>query len=144
MNPVRSRTRTYASAASNGVKNMYNVTIRTEFNSAHKLRGYKGKCESLHGHNWTIEVTVSAQRLNKLGMVIDFTDLKKGTLRFLEQLDHKYLNELKPFTKINPTSENISKFVYDGLKRICKRYKVKPVKVTVWETPTSSATYEPR
>lgn len=120
---------------------MYSVTIRTEFNSAHKLRNYKGKCESLHGHNWTVEVTVEGQKLNKLGILVDFIDLKKEISRFLEQLDHKYLNELKPFKKINPTSENIAKFIYDSLNVICRKYKVMPEKVTVWETPTNSATY---
>lgn len=123
---------------------MYSVTIRAEFNSAHKLRNYKGKCESLHGHNWAVDLTVCAQKLSKPGMVIDFTVLKKEVSKFLEQLDHKYLNELKPFKKINPTSENIARFIYNGLTGICKKYKIKPVRVTVWETPSSSATYEPR
>lgn len=121
---------------------MHSVTIRAEFNSAHKLRGYKGKCESLHGHNWAVEATVSASGLDKLGMVVDFAILKKEILKFLEQLDHKYLNELEPFKKLNPTSENIAEFIYSGLIGICKKYKVKPVRVTVWETPISSASYE--
>lgn len=118
---------------------MYTITVRAEFNSAHKLRGYKGKCESLHGHNWTVEVAVSAHKLNKIGMVMDFTVLKKEIIKILEQLDHKYLNELPPFKKINPTSENIAKFIYDGIRRM---RRVKAARVTVWETPTSSASYE--
>lgn len=121
---------------------MYNISIRTEFNSAHKLRDYKGKCEGLHGHNWTVEVVVGGQRLNKIGMLVDFTDLKKEVSELLDQLDHKYLNELKMFKKINPTSENIAKFIYNGLVGICKKYKVRPVRVTIWETPTSCASYE--
>lgn len=115
---------------------MYTVTVRTEFNSAHRLRDYRGKCESLHGHNWTVEVTVGAARLNKTGMVADFTVLKKELNNFLERLDHKFLNEIEPFDKINPTSENIAKYIYDGMS------KFKPIRVTVWETPTSAATYE--
>lgn len=123
---------------------MYSVTIRSEFNSAHKLRNYKGKCESLHGHNWAVDVVVCAQKLSMQGMVVDFTVLKKEVSKFLEQLDHKYLNELKPFKKINPTSENIARFIYNEVKAVCKKYKVKPVRVVVWETPTSCAAYGPR
>lgn len=115
---------------------MYTVTVRTEFNSAHRLRDYRGKCENLHGHNWTVEATFGSKKLDKKGMVVDFTVLKKELNKFLEKLDHKFLNELKPFNKINPTSENIAKYIYDGMG------KFRPKRVTVWETPTSSATYE--
>lgn len=121
---------------------MYNVTIRTEFNSAHRLRDYQGKCESLHGHNWIVEMTVGSTKLNKTGMVSDFGLLKRELSGFLERLDHKFLNELEPFSKLNPTSENIARYIYDGIKGFCKKYKVRPIRVTVWETPTSGATYE--
>lgn len=118
---------------------MYSITVRAEFNSAHRLRGCKGKCESLHGHNWVVEATVSARKIDKVGMLVDFNVLKKELSEFLEQLDHKYLNELKPFKKVNPTSENIAKYICEG---ISKKNKIKPLKVTVWETPTSGASYE--
>lgn len=144
---------------------MYNVTVHTEFNAAHRLREYNGKCESLHGHNWAVEVKAGAKKLNKIGMVVDFTELKKEVYELLEELDHKYLNELKPFKKnnpirsrsaegratsrcagtasngVNPTSENIAKYIHGGLKSFCKVRKIKLTSVTVWETPTSSATY---
>lgn len=115
---------------------MYTVTIRTEFNSAHKLRDYEGKCESLHGHNWVVEAALSSKKLDKSGMVADFAVLKRELNKFLERLDHKFLNELKPFNKINPTSENIARYIYEGMSRF------RPKRVTVWETPTSSAVYE--
>lgn len=118
---------------------MYTVSIRTEFNAAHRLRDYHGKCESLHGHNWSVEVTIQNKVLDKSGMVVDFSDIKQDVSRFLEQLDHKFLNELVPFKEINPTSENIAKFIYDGLKSLYQNL----IRVTVWETPTNCATYEP-
>lgn len=117
---------------------MYTITIRTEFNAAHRLRDYHGKCESLHGHNWSVEVKVRSEKLDKTGMVLDFSDLKKKVSEFLEILDHKFLNELEPFKDKNPTSENIARFIYDGLKPMCRDL----LEITVWETPTSSASYE--
>ena len=117
---------------------MYTVTVRTEFNAAHKLRDYHGKCESLHGHNWIVELAVRNNDLDKTGMVMDFSELKKKFSGILESLDHKFLNELEPFKKKNPTSENIARFIYDSLKPICKNI----AKVTVWETPASCASYE--
>lgn len=121
---------------------MYKVTVHTEFNAAHRLRDYKGKCESLHGHNWAVELTAGASDLNSTGMVLDFTELKKALLEHLDVLDHKFLNEIEPFLEVNPTSENICKFIYEGMKDYCTEQKVKLIKVTVWETPTSSASYE--
>lgn len=120
---------------------MYSVTVFTDFSAAHMLKNYKGKCESLHGHNWNVEVTAGAGKLNNAGMVMDFKDLKKEVNKFIDQLDHKFLNDLKPFKKNNPTSENIAYYIYKGLGPVCKRYKVKLIKVTVWETPASGATY---
>ena len=117
---------------------MYTVTIRTEFNAAHRLIDYHGKCESLHGHNWIVEVTVQSENLDKAGMVMDFSDLKREVSSLLENLDHKFLNELEPFKEQNPTSENIARFIYDSLKPVYKNL----TKVTVWETPTSCASYE--
>lgn len=123
---------------------MYTVTVRAEFSAAHRLRDYGGKCETLHGHNWGVEMTAGARQLPASGMVIDFSKLKAGLAGFLEKLDHKFINELEPFTKINPTSENIARFVYQGMEEFCRREKVELIRVTVWETATSSATYESR
>jgi len=120
---------------------MYSISIKTEFNAAHKLRAYHGKCESLHGHNWMVELGVESTTLNKTGMVMDFSVLKKALNEFLEYVDHKYLNELKYFKKVNPTSENIAKYIYDGMKGFCLKHKIDIKRVTVWETPSSGATY---
>ncbi len=117
---------------------MYSVEVRMHFSSAHNLRGYKGKCESLHGHNWEIVAVAGSPKLDRMGMVMDFHDLKKHLKLILDRLDHKYLNSIPYFRKINPTSENIAKYIYDRLK-----LKVRELQsVTVWESHNSSATYQ--
>lgn len=117
---------------------MYKVKVEACFSSAHNLRGYKGKCEELHGHNWKVELTAGADELDRAGMVLDFKYLKKRLNAVLEELDHKYLNRLPYFKKVNPTSENIAQFIYDSLKRSIPQL----LSVTVWENDSSCATYE--
>lgn len=116
---------------------MYNVKIEAYFSSAHSLRGYKGKCEALHGHNWKVEVTVESLKTGKAGMVVDFNDLKKELNRVLDKLDHKCLDKLGYFKKVNPTSENIAQYIYKQLKRRVPGLKI----VTVWESHNSCASY---
>lgn len=121
---------------------MYELMIETSFASAHQLRGYKGKCENLHGHNWRVQVYVSAQHLNSIDIAIDFHDLKRLTSEVVNQLDHKELNKVFPFTEINPSSENIAKWIFDNLKKKIAEYKgVTLTAVTVWESDTASVTY---
>lgn len=118
---------------------MYSLKVQGVFSSAHKLRGYKGKCEDLHGHNWLVEIVIKSAQLDALGMVLDFKFLKKKLNACLEQMDHKYLNKLVYFKKVNPTSENIAKYIYDQLKSTIPLLSC----VTVWENSTSSANYAP-
>ena len=119
---------------------MYEIKITDEFSGAHRLRNYRGKCESLHGHNWRVEISAYSAKLNSQGMVMDFKDLKASLRKALEILDHKHLNDLPYFKKKNPTSENIAEFIHKKLK--CKiRYKLK---VCVWETDRSQACYHER
>ena len=117
---------------------MYSLRVEGSFSSAHNLRGYKGKCEELHGHNWRVEVVVKSQELDKIGLVIDFKELKKKLKSVLEEMDHKYLNKFGYFKKANPTSENIAKYIY---KKLSLKLPLLS-SVTVWENPTASATYE--
>ncbi|TRZ95436.1 6-carboxytetrahydropterin synthase QueD [bacterium] len=117
---------------------MYTLKVELNFSAAHNLRGYKGKCEELHGHNWRVVVKVTQDKLDKAGMVMDFADLKKGLNRVLDKLDHKYLNSLAYFKRVNPTSENIAKYIYDSLESSVKGLK----SITVWENSSSSATYQ--
>jgi len=116
---------------------MYSIKVEADFSAAHNLRGYKGKCEELHGHNWKIEVKVEKDKLDKTGMVLDFRQLKMKLNKVLKRLDHKYLNNIAYFKRVNPTSENIARYIYDSLKAQVLGLK----SVTVWESDNSSATY---
>jgi 6-pyruvoyltetrahydropterin/6-carboxytetrahydropterin synthase len=118
---------------------MYKIKVRSHFSSAHNLRGYKGKCEDLHGHNWGIEVAARADELDETGMVVDFKELKSALKEVIAELDHKYLNDLEYFKKMNPTSENIARYVFERLAE--KGTGIDICEVTVFETDTASATY---
>jgi 6-pyruvoyltetrahydropterin/6-carboxytetrahydropterin synthase len=115
--------------------------IETRFASAHQLRGYMGKCENLHGHNWKVQVHVSAEKLNDIDLAIDFHELKHYADEVVGQLDHAFLNDLFPFTEINPSSENIAKWIFDSLNKKLDDQPVQLSAVTVWESDTASATY---
>ena len=120
---------------------MYHLTIHTHFAAAHNLINYQGDCENLHGHNWKVEVTVSADTLDKAGLAIDFKILKKETNLILDSLDHKYLNDLHPFTEISPSSENIARHLYEKLSQKLNNNTVKVDKVNVWESDYACASY---
>ena len=119
---------------------MYELTIDSGFSAAHNLRGYEGNCERLHGHNWKVRATLCAGKLNKLGMVADFRDVKKLLKEILGDFDHRYLNDLKEFRKTNPTTENIARIIHAKLSRkLPKNVRVKSV--TAWESDACGATY---
>jgi 6-pyruvoyltetrahydropterin/6-carboxytetrahydropterin synthase len=120
----------------------FEIKIICYFSAAHSLRGYKGKCEELHGHNWKVEVLVSSPKLNSLGMVLDFKELKEKLNKVLSLLDHRYLNEIDFFKKFNPTSENIARYIFENLKK--NNLNVKLEAVTVCESEDASATYKKR
>jgi len=117
--------------------------IERNFSSAHQLRGYKGKCENLHGHNYKIEIYARGRELNNIGLLVDFVELKEAAGDLVAYLDHKNLNELEPFvTEQNPSAENVARFI---LKRLAARIddgRVQIYKVRCFETPTSVATYK--
>ncbi|MEN8262080.1 MAG: 6-carboxytetrahydropterin synthase QueD [Nitrospirota bacterium] len=120
---------------------MYELMIESQFAAAHQLREYKGKCEALHGHNWRIQVTVSSDKLDDLGMVIDFHELKDMTNETIASLDHSFLNEVFPFTEINPSSENMAKWIFESIKKKIGNKAISLSSVTVWENETASATF---
>jgi len=120
---------------------MYRLTILTQFAAAHNLINYQGDCENLHGHNWKVEVTVAAKQLDKAGLGIDFKILKRETNQVLDQLDHKYLNDLAPFKEVSPSSENIARFLFEELIRMFTTENVTVEKVTVWESEKACASY---
>jgi 6-pyruvoyltetrahydropterin/6-carboxytetrahydropterin synthase len=117
---------------------LYELTVESRFDSAHNLRGYEGACESLHGHTYRVQVVYSGQELNELGMLIDFKNLKEELGRIVGHLDHRYLNELEEFSVKNPTAEHLAQYIF---KRMRKALGVGITSATVWETPTSAATY---
>jgi 6-pyruvoyltetrahydropterin/6-carboxytetrahydropterin synthase len=118
----------------------YNITVESYFSAAHRLRGYRGKCENLHGHNWKVSATISSDMLDKTGMVFDFKKAKSVLEKILGALDHKQLNEVSYFKKANPTSEQIAEFIFREFKKKLRR-RLNLKSVSVWETPTSSATF---
>ncbi|HXF43302.1 MAG TPA: 6-carboxytetrahydropterin synthase QueD [Pyrinomonadaceae bacterium] len=121
----------------------YEVMIEREFSSAHQLRGYKGKCENLHGHNYKVQIFACGEKLNEIGLLIDFGDLKKAADEVIRYLDHRNLNELPPFDEeLNPSAENIARFFVEYLNSRLSDDRVRVYKVACFETPTSIATYE--
>jgi 6-pyruvoyltetrahydropterin/6-carboxytetrahydropterin synthase len=120
---------------------MYEVKIVTQFAAAHRLENFNGKCESLHGHNWKVEVFLGGQDLNGTGLLMDFGVVKARTKEVLEEIDHKYLNELAAFQDRNPSSENLACYLYERLGAILNSDRVKVRRVNVWESDTSCASY---
>jgi 6-pyruvoyltetrahydropterin/6-carboxytetrahydropterin synthase len=120
---------------------MYELKIITQFGAAHQLKNTGGECENLHGHNWKIEVYVEGDRLDKNGLLIDFKILKQETRKIIDKFDHKFLNELDWFKDMNPTSENLSKLIYDLVGQKINTPGIKVSRVTTWESDTACATY---
>jgi len=122
---------------------MYQVSIEQHFDAAHFLRGYQGKCEALHGHRFKVVARVNASQTNDIGLAYDFTVLKQHLGEILSRFDHTCLNDVEPFDKINPSSENIAATIYDELKLKLTGAPVSLSSVEVWESPQSWVTYSP-
>ena len=124
---------------------MFEITVDETFAAGHALRGYKGKCENIHGHNYRVRVTLEGPELYSVGLLCDFVRLKQVIHGVIQALDHKFLNDFPPFDVINPSAENIAKYFYEqasarmqqppnGARISC---------ITIWETDTTAATYRP-
>ena len=120
---------------------MYELKVISQFAAAHHLRGYEGDCERLHGHNWKVEVCVIGKKLGSDGLVIDFKVVKEATKKVLSELDHEFLNELEPFKTLNPSSENIARYIFKSLTKDLNSEDVTVSKVTTWESDYACATY---
>lgn len=120
---------------------MFEVEIISSFAAAHRLRQYKGKCERLHGHNYRVHVTVRDSSPKSDGMVIDFGDLKTTTNDIIEKLDHRLVNEIRPFDQIEPSAENLAKFIFDEIEQGLGERGHLLYSVGVWESETSVARY---
>jgi 6-pyruvoyltetrahydropterin/6-carboxytetrahydropterin synthase len=120
----------------------YELVVKADFGAAHYLREYKGKCERLHGHNWKLDIYLTADALNDDSMVIDFVEAKAVVGRVLDRYDHYHLNEVPPFDKVNPTSENIARVIADQVQDLLPE-GVRVSRVTAWESDRCGATWTP-
>jgi 6-pyruvoyltetrahydropterin/6-carboxytetrahydropterin synthase len=124
---------------------MFEVRVEESFSSGHALRGYKGKCENVHGHNYRVRVTLAGPKLNEIGLLVDFTELKRVLRGIIAEIDHQFLNDLNAFKVENPSAENLAKYFYHetrrGLGELPEGARI--TEVIVWETDTSSAIFRP-
>jgi 6-pyruvoyltetrahydropterin/6-carboxytetrahydropterin synthase len=117
--------------------------IERNFSSAHQLRGYKGKCENLHGHNYKIEIYARGRELDNIGLLVDFGELKTAADEIVAYLDHRNINELPPFDEeLNPSAENLARYILERVAAQVGDERVSVYKVRCFETPTSVATYQ--
>ena len=122
---------------------MYHISVEQHFDAAHFLRGYRGKCEALHGHRYRVVVKVEATELDDIGLAYDFVELKQHLRDIISRFDHTCLNDVPPFDKINPSSENIASTIYNELKPKLVGEPVSLSCIEVWESPDSWVTYSP-
>jgi 6-pyruvoyltetrahydropterin/6-carboxytetrahydropterin synthase len=120
---------------------IFEVSVETHFSAAHALRGYPGDCARLHGHNWIVRVFVRCRELDATGIGIDFRVIKGHLKDVLEGLDHCNMNEIEPFTEVNPSSENIARHLHRELSRRINSEAVRVAKIQVSETPNAGAFY---
>ena len=124
---------------------MFVVSVQAHYDSAHFLRHYKGKCEKLHGHRYVVELALAATELNEAGIAYDFVDVKKHLRDLANRLDHENLNDLPPFTELEPSAENQARYFYEEMRRLLPaEMRDAVLYVKVWETPTQWATYTER
>jgi 6-pyruvoyltetrahydropterin/6-carboxytetrahydropterin synthase len=124
---------------------MFIVSVQAHYDSAHFLRNYHGKCERMHGHRYVVELALATEQLDQAGIAFDFVDIKKHLRGIADRLDHENLNELPPFTEIEPSAENQARYIYDEMKRLLPEAMASAVLyVKVWETPTQYALYTER
>ena len=133
---------------------MFQVWVEESFAAGHALRGYRGKCENVHGHNYKVRVTLEGEALNSIGLLCDFKDLKDAIHSTIRKLDHQFLNEVPPFDQLNPSAENLARYFHDEVSRFLTQQSASTPgngnppgapcqvqQVTVWETDNTTATY---
>ena len=124
---------------------MYEVSVDETFAAAHNLRNYKGKCENLPGHNYKVRITLAGTELDSTGLLYDFSQLKQAIQGVIRSLDHIYLNEFPPFDVLNPSAENIARYLYEQTARQLPKAAngAAITSITVWESDVTAATYRP-
>ena len=118
---------------------MFELSIKGDFAAAHCLRGYEGSCKNLHGHTWKVEVAIESRQIDEIGMVVDFKVIKGKLKELLNRIDHVYLNDLPTFQDVNPTTENLARYIYKAFAPMCQPFQIK--RVQVWESDSASVTY---
>ena len=123
---------------------MFEVTVEQTFAAGHALRNYRGKCENVHGHNYRVRVTVQGDQLDATGLLVDFIDVNRLISGTVEYLDHRFINDLPPFDRLNPSAENLARYFYEKVSEGLKsEVAARVAEVQVWETDVSSAVYRP-
>jgi 6-pyruvoyltetrahydropterin/6-carboxytetrahydropterin synthase len=124
---------------------MFQVSVEETFSSGHALRGYRGKCENVHGHNYRVRVTLEGPQLDSIGLLVDFTQLKQVMREIIGGLDHQFINDLEAFRTVNPSAENLAKYIHDEVARKLTGLPdgARITDTVVWETDTSRAQYRP-
>lgn len=120
-------------------KNRYEVMVAEEISAAHQLNNYHGNCANIHGHTWRIELYISGNKLDEIGMLIDFRQAKSVLSEVIKRFDHQFINSIDPFNQINPTAENLASYVYNQVKLLLPDYNI--TKVKVWESSSSCVCY---
>ena len=124
---------------------MFEVSVERSFAAGHALRGYKGKCENVHGHNYKVRVTLTGAGLDSIGLLVDFVEVKRLMQQIIDRLDHQFMNDIPPFDKLNPSAENLARYFYQeldrGLQQNSAAVPVRVGEVKIWETDTTTATY---
>lgn len=124
---------------------MFSISKEFSFSAAHAIRGHRGGCQNLHGHNYRVRICLAADELDELGMVLDFAQLKAIAREILDPFDHRVINDIPPFDERNTTAELLAEYVFGEVaKRLPERRRIRIVAVEVWENDTSCARYEPR
>jgi len=123
---------------------MFEVSVEETFAAGHALRGYRGKCENVHGHNYRVRVTLQGEQLDSAGLLVDFVELKRTLRAIVERLDHTFLNDVPPFDKLNPSAENMARYFYEEMTQgLAGDNAGRVAEVKIWETDTATAAYRP-
>lgn len=122
-------------------KPVYEMTVEATFSASHQLRGYKVEIEPLHGHNFRVEASIAARELDQVGLVMDFVELDELLKDILAPFDHRHLNEVPPFDRLNPSTENMARYFFESLEEKLDRPELEVRRVRVWEAPTYRASY---
>jgi 6-pyruvoyltetrahydropterin/6-carboxytetrahydropterin synthase len=123
---------------------MFLLNVKATYDSAHYLRNYHGRCENLHGHHYVVEAALAFDDVGEGGMAYDFTEAKRHLRAIADTLDHQNINDLEPFTELEPSAENQARWIFEEMQRRLEGYAEHLVYVRVWETPNQWAQYSLR